>query len=174
VSHQEIPAKPATCTTGLGSATAPAYRRAGGEVLWAAQLCDVQQRRQRRAAALALHRRAGRGVVRQRVEQRHAPVMSVTSSRGGCQNRWHSLVSGDHGDPTTSRFDTRAAPRTTPRASSAPPPDRSAPGTPAGCSYRPAAVGSAAAAAAACALTYFRDKNGSDISDVQSTRLLTT
>jgi hypothetical protein len=25
--------------------------------------------------------------------------------RGGCQNRWHSLVSCDHGDSTTSRFD---------------------------------------------------------------------
>jgi hypothetical protein len=48
-------------------------------VLWAAQLCDVQQRRQRRAAALALHRRAGRGVVRQRVEQRHTPVSHIES-----------------------------------------------------------------------------------------------
>eukprot|EP01047_Picozoa_sp_COSAG01_P084976 COSAG01_NODE_18475_length_1073_cov_1.410678_1_plen_87_part_10 len=27
------------------------------------------------------------------------------SSRGGCQNRWHSLVNGDHGDSTTSRLD---------------------------------------------------------------------
>jgi hypothetical protein len=27
------------------------------------------------------------------------------SSRGGCQNCWHSLVDCDHGDSTTSRFD---------------------------------------------------------------------
>jgi hypothetical protein len=34
------------------------------------------------------------------------------SSRGGCPNRWHSLVSCDHGDSTTIRFDS-------PRASAA-------------------------------------------------------
>jgi hypothetical protein len=27
------------------------------------------------------------------------------SSRGGCQNRWHSLLNCEHGDSTTSRFD---------------------------------------------------------------------
>jgi hypothetical protein len=27
------------------------------------------------------------------------------SSRGGCPNRWHSLVNCDHGDSTSSRFD---------------------------------------------------------------------
>jgi hypothetical protein len=31
------------------------------------------------------------------------------SSRGGGQNRWHSLVSCDHGDSTTSRFDSPPA-----------------------------------------------------------------
>jgi hypothetical protein len=31
------------------------------------------------------------------------------SSRGGYQNRWHSLVNCDHGDSTTSRFDSPVA-----------------------------------------------------------------
>jgi hypothetical protein len=31
------------------------------------------------------------------------------SSRGRCQNRWHSLVNCDHGDSTTSRFDSPRA-----------------------------------------------------------------
>jgi hypothetical protein len=31
------------------------------------------------------------------------------SSRGGCQNRWHLLANCDHGDSTTSRFDSPAA-----------------------------------------------------------------
>jgi hypothetical protein len=31
------------------------------------------------------------------------------SSRGGCPSRWHSLVNGDHGDSTTSRFDSPAS-----------------------------------------------------------------
>jgi hypothetical protein len=32
------------------------------------------------------------------------------SSRGGCQNRWHLLVNCDHGDSTSSRFDSPACP----------------------------------------------------------------
>jgi hypothetical protein len=62
------------------------------------------------------------------------------SSRGGYQNRWHSLVSCDHGDSTTSRFDSpwcapprwpppaprpaaaAAPPRAPPPAARAPPP----------------------------------------------------
>jgi hypothetical protein len=31
------------------------------------------------------------------------------SSRGGCQNCWHSLVNCDHGDSTASRFDSPAS-----------------------------------------------------------------
>eukprot|EP01049_Picozoa_sp_SAG25_P002945 SAG25_NODE_160_length_13390_cov_9.002708_13_plen_90_part_00 len=30
-------------------------------------------------------------------------------SRGGCQYRWHSLVSCDHGNSTTGRFDSPSA-----------------------------------------------------------------
>jgi hypothetical protein len=35
----------------------------------------------------------------------HRSQNGYLSSRGGCPNRWHSLVSCDHGDPTASRFD---------------------------------------------------------------------
>eukprot|EP01047_Picozoa_sp_COSAG01_P033667 COSAG01_NODE_2487_length_7592_cov_4.423328_2_plen_137_part_00 len=38
------------------------------------------------------------------------------SSRGGCQNRWHSLVNCDHGDSTTSRFDSPDGSSTPPSA----------------------------------------------------------
>jgi hypothetical protein len=38
------------------------------------------------------------------------------SSRGGCQKRWHSLVSCDHGDSTTSRSDSPPGTPPTPRA----------------------------------------------------------
>eukprot|EP01047_Picozoa_sp_COSAG01_P017414 COSAG01_NODE_920_length_12728_cov_38.396864_14_plen_200_part_00 len=48
------------------------------------------------------------------------------SSRGGCQNRWHSLVSCDHGDSTTGRFD---SPEQPPQSSS--PGREAAPATPA-------------------------------------------
>jgi hypothetical protein len=48
------------------------------------------------------------------------------SSRGGCQNRWHSLVSCDHGDSTTGRFD---SPEQPPPSSS--PGREAAPATPA-------------------------------------------
>jgi hypothetical protein len=37
------------------------------------------------------------------------------SSRGGCQNRWHSLVNCDHGDSTTSRCDSPRRCAATPR-----------------------------------------------------------
>jgi hypothetical protein len=33
------------------------------------------------------------------------------SGRGGCQNRWHSLVNCDHGDSTTSRLDSPVSQR---------------------------------------------------------------
>jgi hypothetical protein len=42
-----------------------------------------------------------------------------SSSRGGCPNRWHSLVNCDHGDSTTSRFD---SPGSAPSTAPAPPP----------------------------------------------------
>jgi hypothetical protein len=35
---------------------------------------------------------------------RHAVENGYLSRRGGCQNRWHSLVNCDHGDSTTSRI----------------------------------------------------------------------
>jgi hypothetical protein len=47
------------------------------------------------------------------------------SSRGGCQNRWHSLVNCDHGDSTSSRFDSPAASLLARRAGT-PPPDNGA------------------------------------------------
>jgi hypothetical protein len=87
-------------------ASAPRQRRARaiaaggtrmGEPLLAASRCFSHLR-------LELERRGvrGDGVL---VLRSHNGYLS---SRGGRQHRWHSLVSCDHGDSTTSRFDSPA------------------------------------------------------------------
>jgi hypothetical protein len=99
----------------------------------------LQQRggARRRRSQLRAHRRPGLGVraaghqaVARLAEpaERRAEALQLLqsngylSSRGGCQHRWHALVKCDHGDSTTSRFD--SPPRCPRRRPPAPAPGR--------------------------------------------------
>jgi hypothetical protein len=61
-------------------------------------------------ARVCAHLHVGEGGHHEAAEPTPCSQHGYLSSRSGCHNRWHSLMNCDHGDSTTSRFDSPNAP----------------------------------------------------------------